>query len=73
MRARPRKPHDLFGVYDAWGPAAAFRFVAMLALIPFAVFAVWWIKDYMSGGYKAVQLAPEQAPEGAYSETARRQ
>lgn len=61
------------GVYDAWGPAAAFRFVAMLALIPFAVFAVWWIKDYMSGGYKAVQLAPEQAPEGAYSETARRQ
>jgi MFS family permease len=44
------------GVYDAWGPAAAFRFVAKLAIIPFAVFAIWWVKDYMSGGYKAVRL-----------------
>jgi hypothetical protein len=44
------------GVYDAWGPAAAFRFVATLALIPFAVFAIWWVKDYMAGGYKAVRL-----------------
>jgi MFS family permease len=63
------------GVYDAWGPAAAFSFVAKLALIPFVVFAVWWIKDYMSGGYKAIrldELPPEQSPEGGYSEVARR-
>ncbi len=60
------------GVYDAWGAAAAFRFVSKLALIPFAVFAIWWVKDFMSGGYKAVQLAPEQVPEGGYSEVARR-
>jgi len=48
------------GVYDAWGPVAAFQFVAKLAIIPFVVFAIWWVKDYMSGGYKAVRLATEQ-------------
>jgi MFS family permease len=48
------------GVYDAWGPAAAFQFVAKLAIIPFVVFAIWWVKDYTSGGYKAVRLAPGQ-------------
>jgi hypothetical protein len=49
------------GVYDAWGPAAAFQFVAKLAVIPFVVFAIWWVKDYMSGGYKAVRLATDRA------------
>ena len=28
----------------------------MLAIIPFVVFGVWWIKDYLGGGYKAVKL-----------------
>jgi MFS family permease len=49
------------GVYDAWGPAAAFRFVAKLALIPFVVFGIWWVKDYMAGGYKPVILADSPA------------
>ncbi len=44
------------GVYDAWGPAAAFKFVAKLAVIPFVIFGVWWIKDYLAGGYKAVRI-----------------
>jgi MFS family permease len=43
-------------VFDAWGAAASFKFVAKLAVIPFIVFAVWWIKDYFAGGYKAVKL-----------------
>ncbi len=37
--------------------AAAFRYVAMLAIIPFIVFAIWWIKDRAAGGYKAVRLS----------------
>jgi predicted MFS family arabinose efflux permease len=38
------------------GDAGSFRYVSMLAIIPFIVFAIWWIKDYSSGGYKAVKL-----------------
>jgi MFS family permease len=45
------------GVFDEWGAAASFKFVAKLAIIPFIVFAAWWIKDYMAGGYKAVKLS----------------
>ena len=63
------------GVYDVWGAAAAFSFVAKLTLIPFVIFAAWWIKDYMSGGYKAVKLSElpaEQFPEGGISEVSRR-
>jgi MFS family permease len=44
------------GVFDEWGAAASFRFVARLAIIPFLVFCLWWIKDYLAGGYKAVKL-----------------
>ncbi len=44
------------GVFDEWGAAASFRFVARLAIIPFIVFCLWWIKDYLAGGYKAVKL-----------------
>lgn len=44
------------GVFDQWGAAASFKFVSKLAIIPFIVFAVWWIKDYLTGGYKAVKL-----------------
>jgi len=44
--------------------AAAFRYVAMLAIIPFIVFAAWWIKDYLTGGYKAVRLTqPKGSPQ----------
>jgi hypothetical protein len=39
------------------GATASFRFIATLAAIPFLVFAIWWIKDYMAGGYKAVKLS----------------
>jgi MFS family permease len=63
------------GVYDAWGPSAAFSFVAKLALIPFVVFGIWWVKDYLAGGYKAIrleELPAEQLPEGGASEAARR-
>lgn len=44
------------GVFDEWGAAASFKFVSKLAIIPFVVFAVWWIRDYTKGGYKAVKL-----------------
>jgi hypothetical protein len=43
-------------IFDEWGATASFQFIAKLAIIPFAVFAIWWIKDYMAGGYKAVKL-----------------
>jgi MFS family permease len=44
------------GVFDQWGAAASFQFVSKLAIVPFVVFAIWWIKDYMAGGYKTVKL-----------------
>lgn len=43
-------------IFDQWGATASFQFIAKLAIIPFAVFAIWWIRDYMAGGYKAVKL-----------------
>lgn len=43
-------------IRDRIGDAASFRAVAMLAIIPFIIFGVWWIKDYLGGGYKAVKL-----------------
>ena len=45
------------GVFDEWGAAASFKFVSKLAIIPFIIFAIWWIKDYTTGGYKAVKLS----------------
>ncbi len=44
-------------VFDQWGAAAVFTFVSKLAIIPFVVFAAWWIRDYMRGGYKAIKLS----------------
>jgi MFS family permease len=44
-------------VRDRVGDAASFRYVAMMAVIPFAVFALWWLKDRAAGGYKAVKLS----------------
>jgi MFS family permease len=44
-------------IFDQWGATASFQFIAKLAVIPFIVFAVWWIKDYMAGGYKTVKLS----------------
>ncbi len=38
------------------GDGPSFRYVAMLAIVPFIVFALWWLKDRAAGGYKAVQL-----------------
>jgi MFS family permease len=38
------------------GDAASFRWTAMLAIIPFIVFALWWMKDKAKGGYQAVKL-----------------
>lgn len=43
----------------AQADAMTFRRVAMLAIFPFLVFAIWWIRDYMKGGYKAVKLQSE--------------
>jgi len=44
-------------IRDRIGDAASFRWVALLAVIPFIIFAIWWIKDYMTGGYKTVKLS----------------
>jgi MFS family permease len=44
-------------VRDRVGDAASFKYVAMLAVAPFVVFALWWFKDKAAGGYKAVKLS----------------
>lgn len=44
-------------VRDSVGDAASFRYVAMMAVVPFIVFALWWLKDRAAGGYKAVRLS----------------
>ncbi len=38
------------------GDAASFRWTAMLAIVPFIVFGLWWMKDRAKGGYQAVKL-----------------
>jgi MFS family permease len=38
------------------GAPWAFRWVAVVALLPLVVFAIWWMVDKKSGGYKAVKL-----------------
>jgi MFS family permease len=48
-------------IRDSIGDAASFRYVAFMAGIPFVVFAVWWIKDYLAGGYKAVKLSQTES------------
>lgn len=45
------------GVFDQWGAKETFLFVVKLAIFPFIVFAIWWIKDFLGGGYKAVKLS----------------
>jgi MFS family permease len=42
---------------SAAADAAAFRYVAMLAIIPLIIFALWWLKDRAAGGYKAIRLS----------------
>ena len=44
-------------VRDKIGDAASFKYVAMMAIAPFIVFALWWFKDKAAGGYKAVKLS----------------
>jgi len=44
-------------VRDKVGDAASFKYVAMLAVAPFVVYALWWFKDKAAGGYKAVKLS----------------
>jgi MFS family permease len=46
-------------VRDKVGDAASFKYVAMLAIAPFVVYALWWFKDKAAGGYKAVRLGSE--------------
>ncbi|MCC2661077.1 MAG: transporter, partial [Arthrobacter sp.] len=38
------------------GAPWAFRWVAVVALLPLVVFAIWWMVDKKAGGYKAVKL-----------------
>ncbi len=39
------------------GDAPSFQYVAMMAIVPFIIFALWWLKDRAAGGYKAVRLS----------------
>jgi predicted MFS family arabinose efflux permease len=48
--------YKMGSVYDDWGPVAAFRFVAILPVILFLFFGTWWIRDFISGGYRVVTL-----------------
>lgn len=43
-------------VFDTWGAAASFQFVAKLSVIVFVIFLIMWVRDYMKGGYKAIDL-----------------
>ncbi|NOT60393.1 MAG: MFS transporter, partial [Acidobacteria bacterium] len=42
---------------EAAADGAAFRYVAILAIVPAIVFGLWWLKDRAAGGYKAVKLS----------------
>jgi len=44
-------------VRDRVGDAASFKYAAMMAVVPFVVYALWWFKDKAAGGYKAVKLS----------------
>jgi MFS family permease len=44
-------------VRDKVGDAASFKYVAMMAVAPFVVYALWWFKDKAAGGYKTVKLS----------------
>jgi MFS family permease len=44
-------------IRDQVGDAASFRYTAVLAVVPFIVFGLWWLKDRAAGGYKAVKLS----------------
>ncbi len=48
---------NMASIRDKIGNAASFRWVALLAIFPFIVFTIWWIKDYLAGGYKTVKLS----------------
>jgi MFS family permease len=48
---------NLGKVRDKVGDAASFKYVAILAIAPFVVYALWWFKDKAAGGYKAVKLS----------------
>lgn len=43
-------------VRDSIGDAASFKRVALMAVVPFVIFAIWWFRDRARGGYKAVRL-----------------
>jgi predicted MFS family arabinose efflux permease len=45
------------------GAATSFRRMAVVPVVLILIFAIIWIRDYASGGYKAVQLDVGQAPE----------
>jgi hypothetical protein len=34
--------------------------VSLAALVPLVIFAVWWMVDQKSGGYKAVKLEADE-------------
>jgi MFS family permease len=47
------------GWKDKYGPAMAFQRVSYLAAIACVIFGLWWIKNWMSGGYRAINLVKE--------------
>lgn len=59
-------------IYDEQGPNMALRYIVILPLVLIGIFGAVWLYDRGRGGYKAVKLAAEQEPEGAFSEMARR-
>lgn len=44
---------------DEYGSKLAFQLVSVMPVIAFLFFGVWWVRDYMSGGYKAINLVKE--------------
>lgn len=47
---------ELLKTAQAEGGPWAFRWVSVVAILPLIIFAVWWMVDKKSGGYKAVKL-----------------
>jgi hypothetical protein len=46
-------------IRDKLGAAKSFQAIALLPVIAFFIFAGWWIRDYKSGGYKAINLVDD--------------
>jgi MFS family permease len=60
----PTAKAALDAAHDLAAPMA-FRWMSLAAIIPLVIFAIWWMIDKKSGGYKAIKLT--QADPGDFN------